>query len=122
VGAATGEILNELSRLREKRVTAEELLETKSYLRGVFPYGLQTNGGVLRRLQELAVYDLADDHFDRYLEEILAVEESRLLSVAESHIHPDSACIVAVGPAAELAPQLCRFGEAEVLSAVAPAA
>jgi len=121
-GAASGEILHELSRLREEAVSEEELLETRNFLQGVFPYGLQTNGGILRRLQELAVYDLPDDYFDRRLEEISTVDEGRLLSVARSHIDPDSTAIVAVGPATELAPQFQHFGEVEVLEPVAPAA
>ncbi|MDX1383381.1 MAG: pitrilysin family protein, partial [Thermoanaerobaculia bacterium] len=72
-GAAAREILNEMARLQDEDASTSELEETRDYLRGVFPYGLQTNGGLLGRLQELAVYALPDDHFDRQLEGIAEV-------------------------------------------------
>ena len=40
------------------------------YLRGVFPYGMQSLGGLLGRLEELAVFGLPDDHFERQLAEL----------------------------------------------------
>ena len=62
------EILGELSRLREELVPPVEIEETRSYLLGVFPYGLQTVEGLAARLRDIALYDLPLDHTDRVLE------------------------------------------------------
>lgn len=116
-GAAVREILSELERLHREPVSEDELRDTKSYLLGVFPYTLQTVSGVLYHLENLTVYGLPDDHYtpERYVERLEAVTGEEILRVARARIHPERATIVAVGPAAELAPQLQGLGEVEVV-------
>lgn len=116
-GAAVREVLAELERLREEPVSGEELRDTKSYILGVFPYTLQTVSAVLYHLENLAVYGLPDDHYtpERYLERLEAVTAEEVLRVSRERVHPDRAAIVAVGPAAELVPQLEGLGELEVV-------
>ncbi len=116
VGAATAETLAELARLRDEPVSAAELEETTSYLLGVFPYTLQTHGGILSRLSDLALYGLPNDQMERALAAIEATTADDLLTLARRHLRPESAAIVAVGPAAHLVPQLERFGPVEVRS------
>lgn len=118
-GAAVRETLAELERIRAEPVGVDELAETKSYLLGVFPYTLQTVGGLLGRLEELAVYGLADDHFDRSLEAIEAASASDLLELARAHVRPEEVLIVAAGPAAQLTPQLEPYGPVTVVEAAA---
>jgi zinc protease len=114
VGAAVAETYAELARLLDEPVTAAELDETKSYLLGVFPYTLQTNGGILARLADIALYGLPSNHFERALAEIEATTADDLLGLARRHLTPERSGVVAVGPAALLAPQLERFGAVEV--------
>jgi zinc protease len=113
-GAAVREVLSELERMREETVTPEELEETRSYIVGVFPYTLQTTSAILSRLAELALWGFADDHYDRALAEIRATSAEEVLELARRHLKPERATIVAVGPAAELRPQLEGFGEVEI--------
>ncbi len=113
-GAAVRETLAELERIRAEPVGAEELAETKSYLLGVFPYTLQTVGGLLGRLEELAVYGLADDHFDRALDAVETASADDLLELARRHVRPAEMLIVAVGPADQLAAQLEPHGPVTV--------
>lgn len=122
-GVAAREALSELERLRREPVAEEELRDTKSYILGVFPYTLQTVDGVLYHLENLAVYGLPDDHYapERYVERLEAVTRDEILRVAREHLHPDQAAVVAVGPAAELAPQFEGLGELEVVAAAAEA-
>ncbi len=128
-GAAVREILSELERIRSERVGEDELAETRNYLFGVFPYTVQTIGDLLKRLETLAIYDLPDDYFDRYLAHLATVTRDEVLAVAERHLDPDHIGIVAVGPATTLAPQLEALGvleaadrTAEGLQPAAPAA
>jgi zinc protease len=114
-GEAVREILAELDRLRQERVSAAELEETRDYLTGVFPYTLQTVGGVLARLVELAVHGLADDEFASWLRQVRETDAERLLELARRHLPAGDLAIVAVGPAASLVPQLEPFGELEIV-------
>lgn len=114
-GAAVREALAEISRLRDEPVRAEELAETRDYMLGVFPYTLQTHSDVLTRLAELTLWQLPDDHYDRALAEVATTTPEQLLDLARRHLRPEAAAIVAVGPAAELAPQLSELGEVEVV-------
>ena len=114
-GAAVREILGELERIRQEDVTAAELEETQTYIRGVFPYGMQSLSGALRRLQDLAVYRLDDDHFQRYLEDVAAVTAGQIRDATATHLRPADASIIAVGPAEDLAGQLDELGPVEVV-------
>ena len=62
------------------RSPAAELDETRNYLLGVFPYGLQTVEGLAARLDEIALYDLPLDTPARYLAEVAAIEPEELLA------------------------------------------
>ena len=122
VGAAVGETISELERLRDEPVAAAELDETKSYLLGVFPYTLQTNSGLLSRLSDIALYGLPSDHVERALAQIERTTAEDLLDLARRHLKPESCAIVAVGPADALATQLERFGEVELRTSNGPQA
>ncbi len=114
-GAAVREVIGELERVRAAPLEAAELEETRSYLIGVFPYTLQTSGGLVGRLEDLAVYELPSDYYDRALEELATSDADSLLDAARQHVRPDELVVVAVGPAAELAPQLETIGPVEIL-------
>lgn len=115
-GAAVGEILGEMRRIRERPVESSELDETRSYLLGVFPYTFQTIAGQVARLADLALHELPDDHFERALAEIAVVGADDLQRLAVEHFRPDDVAIVAVGPAARLVSQLQGYGAIEVLT------
>ena len=115
-GAAAREVLAEMRLIRRELVEPAELEETQSYLAGVFPYTVQTIGDLAKRLEVLAVYDLPDDYFDRYIERLATVTRERMLEVAERHLQPDHIAVVAVGPADVLLPQFEGIGPVTVSS------
>ncbi len=108
-GEAVREILGELERLRQEPPSDFELSETRDYLVGVFPYQLQTGDDLARRLEELATYDLPDDHAERRLAEIQAVTAPEIQRAAATYLQPERMAIVVAGPAAELVPQLSEL-------------
>jgi zinc protease len=109
-GAAAEEILLEMRRIRDEPVAEEELDDTRSYLRGIFVNHLQTIEDLTGRLSTLAVYDLPDDYFATYLEAVDGTDRAEVQRVAREHLHPHRLVIVAVGPAAQLVPQLQSLG------------
>jgi zinc protease len=121
-GEAVRETLGEIERLRQEAPAAQELADTQSYLVGVFPYQLQTGDDLVHKLEELALYDLPDDFYDRRLREIEAVTPEDVLRAARAHLLPEGLAIVAAGPAAELIAQLEPFGELRVITPGSPTA
>jgi zinc protease len=115
VGLAASEILRELARLRDERVAPDEIEETRSYLLGVFPYGLQTIQGLAARLRDIALYDLPLDHTARVIAEYERLTADDLRRIAGEHLHPERCLVVAAGPAAEIVSQLEALGEPRVV-------
>jgi zinc protease len=114
---AAREILLELERIRSEPVAEEELADAASYLLGVFPYTVQTLAGVAARLTDLAVFGLPDDYWHTLPGRVRALTREELLRVAEQHLHPDRAVVVAVGPAAELESHFSELGPVEIVAA-----
>jgi zinc protease len=113
-GAATREVLGELRRIQDEPVTHEEMEETRSYIIGVFPYTLQTVSDVGRRLADLAIFGLPDDHFERNLQIMAALTRADIQRAAQLYLDPDHIAVVAVGPADLLRPQFESMGQVHV--------
>ena len=94
---ALREFLVELDRIREVRVTDEELRAARNYLIGVFPLRFEIPGPVVGSLAGLFVHGLPDDELDRYRSSIEAVSADDVLRVARAHIRPEAAAVVLVG-------------------------
>ena len=109
-GAAAREVLSELRRIHSEPVTSDELEESRSYLLGILPYTLQTLRGLSARLDEIALYDLPLDFFDRFPERLKSVTANDVLSAAQRLLQPDRLVVAAAGPAARLEPQLAALG------------
>jgi zinc protease len=109
-GQAVEETLNELHRLREEPVGADEVSEAKSYLLGVFPYTIQRIDGLAQRLEILAVHSLPDDYYDTRFQNIHAFQADLVGELAQRHLNPERIAIVAVGPAESLDKQLGGIG------------
>lgn len=116
VGLAATEILRELDRLRTEPVDPSELEETRSYLLGVLPYGLQTIEGLASRLRDIALFDLPLDQMERTIVEYRSLDAEQLLELARRQVHPERSLIVAAGPASELAAQLEPLGPLRVVT------
>lgn len=115
-GLAAGEILDEMDRLRREPVRDEELEDAKRYLVGTFPYSLQALEGLAGRLEDLTLHPgLPRDTFQRWPAEVDAVGSGEVLRAAMEHLRPQDAVIVAVGPAAELQPQLADLGAVRIV-------
>jgi len=115
-GLATLEILEEIERLRNHGVRADELRDAQQFLIRVFPYTLETAGGLDQRLEDLVIYDLPDEYYEHHPARLGRVTTEGVLDAARRFLDPEHATIVAVGPAQDLGPQLSRFGALEVIA------
>jgi len=103
---SVSEMLRDLREIREAPVTQAELDDARNFLAGVFPLGLQTTDGVAGKLTSIATYGLADDYYDHYRDQLLAVTAGDVLDAARRRLWPDRAAVVIAGDAAGIRGEL----------------
>ena len=119
--AATREILLEIGKMREEKVSADELSLATAYLDGVFPIRYETTNAVAQAIAIAQVYGLGDDYYTRYRERIRAVTADDVLRAAQTFLHPERLLIVAVGDAAAIRAPMEQLGAGPVSVHDAPA-
>ena len=119
--AATREIILEITRMREGKVSAEELSLATAYLDGVFPIRYETTNAVAQAVAIAQVYGLGDDYYTRYRERIRAVTADDVLRAAQTFLHPERLLTVAVGDAAAIRAPMEKLGVGVVRVHDAPA-
>jgi len=109
--ASLREFFFELERIRNERVSDEELTNAKAYLSGVFPIRIETQDGLIDQLVSIKMLDLPRDYLHTYRDRINAVTAEQIQRVAQKYVTPDLAAIVIVGDAAEVRKQVKPFSE-----------
>lgn len=119
--AAVREILLEIGKMREEKVSAGELSLATAYLDGVFPIRYETTNAVAQAIAIAQVYGLGDDYYTRYREHIRAVTADDVLRAAQTFLHPDQLLVVAVGDAAAIREPMEKLNAGAVSVHEAPA-
>jgi len=90
------EFFNELNGIL-KPAPAEELKRARNYVALRFPSTFETTGDMARRLEDMIVFQLANDYFSNYVDRIQAVTAADVQRVAEKYVVPQRAVVVVVG-------------------------
>lgn len=90
-------VREQLRRVRDKGITAEELADAKTYLNGSFPLRLSSNASIARLLVTMQVDHLGIDYLDRRADLINAVTLDDVHRVAKRLLKPDKLIVVIVG-------------------------
>jgi zinc protease len=96
---ALREILLEIDRIRDERISEEELSLARDYLDGVFPIRYETTAAIASALAALVIYDLPADYYDSYRKNVRGVSADAVLQAARSHLHPEELQTIVVGDA-----------------------
>ena len=110
-GASLHEFFDELNRIRDEAVSAEELKNAKAYLTGVFPIRIETQDGLVDQLVSIRMYELPSDYLKTYRDQINAVTADDIQRVARKYVMPDRAAVVIVGDAAEISSQVKPYSD-----------
>ena len=110
-GVALKEFFNEFDRLRNDGVTAQELTDTKNFLTGSFPIGLETQEGLATYLVKMKTYNLPADYLTTYRDKINAVTAADVRRVANKYVTPQTMAVVIVGDAAQITDQIKPFAQ-----------
>lgn len=108
--------VEEIDRLRNGSITADELAESRDNLIGRFQMNLETVAQVASNWWELTVNDLPQDWYGQYLRSVASVESPGVLdAVAKRTLDPARLVIVVVGDAARIEPQLRKIAPVELI-------
>lgn len=104
--SAIAETIKELERMRQGRVSADELELAKRYMAGSFARSLEDPRTVARFALNTHLNELPPDHYATYLKRLEAVTAEDVQAAAEAFLHPDNAVIMVVGDKRKLLSKL----------------
>ncbi|MFN2601288.1 MAG: M16 family metallopeptidase [Gemmatimonadaceae bacterium] len=93
---AIRETLIEIDGMREKEVPADEFSLATDYLEGVFPIRYETTAAIASALANIVIFNLREDFYDTYRDNIRAVTPRDVLVAAQTHVHPNKLLAVVV--------------------------
>jgi zinc protease len=104
---SVAEFLKELRGIRgDIPITERELEFAKQAIIRGYPRGFETPEQIANRLDDLAVYGLSDDYFNRYIANVRAVSLEDVKRVANRHLDPSRMAILVVGDRKAIEPGL----------------
>jgi len=106
-------VLEQLRRLCDEPVPADELDRAKSNAVGAFALRLEQPSEVINQSYLRYRYGFSADYWERYPAKVNSVSAAEVQAVAQKYLAPDRAQIVAVGDASRIRPALDKLGKVE---------
>jgi zinc protease len=103
---AVREVMLELRRMGETRVTPEELTLAKDAITQSLPASFETSERTVANLSSLFTYGLPLNYFSNLAEQISVVDAQAVQDVAKKYLVPDRFVVIAVGDRAKIASAL----------------
>ena len=110
-GDSLKEFFYEINRIRDEKVSEEELQDAKNFLTGVFPIRAETQEGLTNLIVMQQLYNLPDDYLQTYRDQVNEITISDVERAAKKYLQPEKAAIVIVGDAEEIIPQAKSYAE-----------
>jgi zinc protease len=111
---AATEIFNELRRMRDTQMTAEEMKLSKDSITRSMPGRFERGTDAAGTFAELFVYDLPLDYFSKFPEMVDAVTPEQAQAMAQKYIHPDKIVVLAVGDRAKIEEEMKKLNLGKV--------
>jgi zinc protease len=87
-------LFDELQRIRQQPVEAQELADAKAFLTGSFPLQLAETRDLASLFTSIELFDLGLDYVERFPALIRAVTQQDVQRVARDHLHPSNGVLV----------------------------
>ena len=114
---AMHEFMYELKRIREEKVTPEELENAKHAIVGGFALSLEQPQALLQNIITQKLYNLPADYWDTYPQRVSAITAEDVQRVAQKYLDLGHLQVVAVGDASKTHDILTKYGTVEVFDA-----
>lgn len=108
--SAVAEILNEMNRMRNEKVSMQDVQDNITYMSGNFAIGLEDPSRIAQYAINIERYKMPKDYYQNYLKNLAAVTPEDVQAIAQKYIKPENANIVVVGSKKDVAPKLAKFG------------
>jgi len=108
--SAITEFYVEIDRIRDEKISDEELQNAKNFITGSFARSLEKPQTIANFAINTARYHLPEDYYSNYLKRVETVNSNEVQSAARAHIDPEHSTLLVVGKADEVAPKLEKFG------------
>jgi zinc protease len=95
-------LLNEIRRIVDEPVSADELEDAKDFLTGSFVFAFESSAQIARFLIQATVYDLGFDYGEKYPGFIEAVTSEDIARVARQYLDTQNYTLTVAGPMEEL--------------------
>ena len=89
---------DEIRRMQNELVSAEELADTQAYLTGSVPMTLESNGGIAATLFNMELYGLGLDYLVTYHDTVNAVTPERIQAAAQKYFSAEQVVVSVAGP------------------------
>jgi len=111
------EFFKELDAIRTP-IPEAELTKAKNYITFGFPSEFETLGDLSAHLEEMVVYKLPDDYFNRYTANLQAVTGAAVTKAATTYVQPQKFAVVVVGDRKAIEPGIraLKLGEVKALA------
>lgn len=106
--SSVNEMLKEMHRIRDEKVTQTELQNMLNYMSGKFALALESPQTIARFAINIEKYNMPKDYYKNYLKNVNAVTVDDVQAMAQKYILPEHAHIIVVGNNSE-ANKLKRF-------------
>jgi zinc protease len=101
VDLAIRSIQDEIKRMQDEPVPAEELADSQAYVTGSMPVSLETNDGLAGIIGDMELYNLGLDYLQRYPDMINAITPERIQAAAQKYFSATQLAIAIAGPPEE---------------------
>jgi predicted Zn-dependent peptidase len=114
---ALTEFFNELKAI-SKSITDDELTRARNYVALSYPGDFNSVQSIAGNMNEKIQYNLPDNYFNTYVQNILSVKKQDALKVAKTHIDPNNIVVVVVGDRSKIEAGIkgLKIGEIKYLS------
>lgn len=109
-------IMAQLRRIREEKVSDEELQLAKDSFLNSFIFSFSNPSQIVSHRMTLEYYGLPEDFLERFRDSVAKVTKEDIRRVAEKYIRPGSLTILAVGREKDFDKPLSAFGKVHIIS------
>ena len=96
--------LDELRKITVGQIADDDIALAKDKLVGELDVALESPAGVAAMVLEAEMFDLGEDHFERYPRELRSVTKEQVVETARTFLPPDRYALAVAGPALPEAP------------------
>ncbi|MBI1822737.1 MAG: insulinase family protein [Nitrospirae bacterium] len=113
-------ILENIKKMRDEPVSAEELRLAKDSFLNSFIFSFTNSAQIVSRQISLEYYHLPEDFMEQFRDHVSKVTREDVLRVAQKYIHPDGMTLLIVGKSSQFDHSLSIFGPVNTIPLTNP--